>query len=360
MFGTHRHSNRQQHDSHRDHANRRTGHGQSPSSRAQSTGSHRPSHRTAASSLEFSATRGRDLATLCVIAAFLGLSLELLNAFTAHTKGENTNIVLSILSTVLATAAAIFGACAQVIQLSTWSHRARNRILIGLPVALLTLASVIPNFWETKIVHVNTYRATSVASHASPSPIPKAAPQKHAVNSDLPLPGWYGETQQDGLLLAVSSFDPKADESQRFNRNLSTPVAYATFTVINIGHTLPVVLTSLQASLHLGSGKTVQSLALEPLLDQNVQAYRTLRSRLALPQELVLGNMLADVPICMKPDFSWSDVKGVSILFGTQKITLQGRVMTADEKKKLLSKSTQKRPLGATNSVSAEAWFKNL
>lgn len=359
MLKTHRDSARQPHDSYRAHTRHHATHDKPLSSHKHATESHKHAHRTGASSIEFSATRGRDLATLCVIAAFFGTSLELLNAFVAHTNKENTNLYLSLLSTALATVAIGFGTSAQLIQLKTWSHRARNRILIGLPVAVLTLVATLPNFWETPIVHDRAGGRPNALLTESPASLTVSAP-KQGENTDLIKPGWYGETQHDGLLLVVTSFDPMTTESRRFNGDDATPVSYATFTVINIGRTTPVVLTSLQTNLILGNGKSIQSLDIGTLLEKNPQAHHDLRKRLALPQELAIGNMLADVPICMKAGFSWSDVTGVSITLGTQKITLQGRLMTADEKKALLEKNVLKRPAGDAQSGSAESWFKNL
>jgi len=298
---------------------------------------------------------GKTLSALCVCTAFLGLAVELANEFVAHENQTNTSTLCSIVSVVFGASAFALGTHALVEQRRRWSSRTRRRLLLGLPVAGLTLLSVAPNFWEAPVSE-----KTPAAPSASSPTAPTAATNAVAGTDDsLAKPGWYGEYTQDGVVVAVSSFEPNAFESQRFNRRLRKPVSYATFTAINLGRATPVVLNNLRATLRLDSGETVQSLPIEPLLEENGEANRPLLKRLAPPLKLGAGEMLPDVPICMASDFAWSRVTAVSLSLDGGEVAIPGRMMTAKEKNALLDKHAGKRG-GDRSQDSSEAWFKNL
>ncbi len=304
--------------------------------------------------LDSVSAKGKNAATGCVLSAFLGLLIEILNELVAGTGHTNTNTFFNILTVCLAAAALVTGIYAQMIQLRRWSRQTRQRILIGLPVALLTLITVIPNFFEKPSLG-NMERG---APHAAKAPLPPADTRE--TDESLVKPGWYGELQRDGFLLIVSSFEENASESRQFNRRLFKPVSYATFTVINLGSATPIALNSLQVKAQLDTGEVTQSLPIEPLLSQNAQANRDLVRRLALPQQLAIGGMIPDVPICMQLGFSWSRVIAVTVTLGGREVTVPGRVMTAEEKKAFLDKSTAERPAASNSNGSAESWYKGL
>jgi len=285
--------------------------------------------------------------------AFLGLGIEIVNELVAQSNHANTNTFLNVLTASLVVAALGFGAYAQTSQMRRWSRQTRQRNLIGLPVALLTLVSVVPNFYEKPALGA-MHRDVS---HTPTAPASSAPTQE--TDNALVKPGWYGEIQQDGLLLIVSSYEEKAFESKQFNSRLFKPVSYATLTVINLGCSRPVVLNSFQIKAHLSTGEVVQSLPLGPLLSQNAQHNSDLTKRLALPQTLAIGGMLPDIPVCMEPGFSWARVNAVTVAPGPHEIVIPGRLMTAEEKKSLLSKNTARHPISEDKGA-AESWFKGL
>ena len=227
------------------------------------------------------------------------------------------------------------------------------RIMIGLPVALLTLAAVTPNFYEKPALG-NLLSDRPRAQTA----VPATADAPETDNS-LVKTGWYGELQYDGLLLIVSAYEENAVESKQFNSRLPKPVSYATLTVINLGNPTPVVLSKLQVGIHLTGGEVVQSLPIKPLLDHNADVNSDLIKRLALPLQLAIGGMLPDIPICMESGFSWSRVSAVTVPLGVQELSVRGRVMTAEEKKTMLEKSKSSRS-ASDGKGAAETWFKNL
>ena len=294
---------------------------------------------------------GKIASTGCVVSALLGLIIEILNELVA--EQGHTNTFFNILTVCLGVTAIGMGIYAQTFQVRRWSRQTRQRIAIGLPVALLTLVSVMPNFFEKKALE-DTLRG---AHHTAKTPPPSADARE--TDESLVKPGWYGELQSDGLLMIVSSFEENAIESRQFNRRPFKPVSFATFTVINLGSAMPVALNSLQVKTHLDTGEALQSLPLEPLLSQNAQANRDLIKRLALPQQLAIGGMIPDIPICMASGFSWSRVIAVTAILGGREMTVPGRVMTAEEKKTLLDKTMSKRPT-PDGKGSAESWYKGL
>ena len=310
----------------------------------------------------------------CVLSAFLGLVIDILNELISHATATNTNTFFNVLSTSLGVVAIGLGLSAQSAQLRRWNRNTRQRIMIGLPIAMLTLVAVIPNFFEKPdlgdLLNNIPKTPTAPSSPVSPapaadarktvgSPVPPAPADARKTDDSLVKPGWYGELQHDGLLVIVSSYEENASESRRFNSRLPKPVSYATFTVINLGNATPTVINNLQVSARLASGETVQSLPVRPLLDLNAASNSDLLKRLALPQQLAIGGMFPDVPICMPADFLWSRVLTVTVTLGVQEIAVPGRVMTADEKKAMVNKIKSSRP--STNSTgSAETWFKNL
>ena len=321
----------------------------------QSDEQHRHSHRTPAAS-ESPAASGKSISVLCVTTAFLGLGIELANEFVAHANQTNTNTFFSVLTSILCVVAVGLGICAQASQQRRWNPHTRQRLVVGFPVAALTLLAVAPNFRETPVLRKNSGNSGDASRSLAASPLPTNV---RDVNDALVKPGWYGEYQQDGVVLVVSSYEENAFESRCFNRRLAKPVSYAALSAINLGCATPVVLNSLRVGLRLDSGETVQSLAIEPLLAKNASTNGDLLKRLAPPQRLAIGDMLPDVPICMEADFSWSRVTAVTVTLDAREVLIPGRIMTAAEKNAMLEKNTERRPSAKTQG-SAESWFKNL
>ena len=284
--------------------------------------------------------------------AFLALGIVLIAEIVSRANKDLPHPVFNILAAGSTLAALIIGGYAQVTQLHQWSRRVKRRLLIGMPVALLTALAVTSNFFAKYAPLGESAHQTSTRDVAC-APVPE--------NADLIKPGWYGELQLDGLLLVVTAFEDNASEAIRFNRRLNKPVSYATASIINHGSPAPVVLQSLQAVLILDSGETLQSLAVKPLLEQKSEANADLLRRLTEPQELVVGAMLPDLPICLEANFPWAHVTAVALRFSTRTVAVPGRMMTADEKRTLLDKSAPPHATSAcVTNTTAEAWFKNL
>ena len=284
--------------------------------------------------------------------AFFGLGIVAVAEIISRANSEPSNPFFNILSGACTLAALGMGVYSQAIQVHHWSRRVKRRLLIGFPVALLTALVVADNFYDK-------YEAPD-------GPLPPQQPEKNqtmtAVTPEddaLIKPGWYGELQQDGLFLVVSSFGDNTLESRRFNRHLLKPVSYAALSLINVGASTPVTLQNLQVGLHLESGEKVQSLDLRPLLEQKAGINTELLQRLKVPHDLAAGTMFPDIPICTETNFPWARVTAVTVTFSSQAVTIPGRMMTATEKQALLDKRPSDRQPEGTN-TSAETWFKNF
>jgi len=315
-------------------------------SRAEDRGESRP-HRSPRT-----ATAGKNAAAACVLFAFLGFGCALAAEINVYAKSTLPDPRLILLASIFASAALGLGIAALVSQLHNWSRRVRKRLLIGLPLTLFSLLVIAANLF---VPHDR-----NSLPHADNTAVSSARPAPAIGDTSLVKSGWYGELQQDGLLLVITSFPDSSEETQRFNRRTCKPVSYATLSVINLGCPVPAVLKTLEVNLRLDSGETVQSLAVKPLLTQNMQANADLLKRLALPQEISIGAMLPDIPLCQEPGFSWNRVSAVMVTLGTRTFGVPGRLMTAEEKAALIDHTAkQHRPNNATNR-SAEAWFKDF
>jgi hypothetical protein len=298
---------------------------------------------------------------LCVVSSLLGLLIELINELVANFKQTQTYTLFNVLTLALGAAAVVLGLFALATQIRRWSLHKRNLLLIGFPAAILTLVSVAPNFFDNPAFKVTPQKSLAEAPARTPAQTNAVAQTNaaQAQNSDAPVddalvkPGWYGELRLDNALLIVSSYEENAFESRQFNGRLFKPVSYATLSVINLGSSVPLALSTFQASAYLDSGDEIRSLAIEPLLSQNASANRDLLKRLALPRTLGIGEMLSDVPICMESGFSWSRVVAVKVAVGAQDVLIPGRVMTADEKRKALDNYAGSSPAPNTSGAGA-------
>ncbi|MEI7901129.1 MAG: hypothetical protein WCK89_12830 [bacterium] len=287
---------------------------------------------------------------MCLICAFVGFSIVVIAEMIAQKNSELRNSVFNSFAGVLTLVALVTGIYAQTAQLRHWNPTVKRRLLIGLPVALLNALMVISSF-------LNKYESVD-----SPSPVkltPPAVADTLPEDNALVKPGWYGELQQDKLLLVVSSFEDNAAEARLFCRRLFKPISYATLSLINLGTAVPVVLQSLQVSLHLDSGEEVPSLAVRPLLEKKAGVNAGLLQRLTVPLALSAGAMLPDIPICQETNFPWAHVTAVSVSLSSRTLTIPGRMMTVSEKQAMLDHAAETRPPGGTN-MTADTWFNNL
>ncbi len=293
---------------------------------------------------------GKNAAALCVMFAFLGLGLVAVAEIVSRTNRELINPVFNVLSGAGTLAAVATGVYSQTLQLRHWSRRVKRRLWVGLPVALLTALMVTHNFFA---------RSEPCEAPTPDKPARPAAAEGATEDGALVKPGWYGELQQDRLLLVVTSFEDHAAETRQFCRRLSKPVSYATLSLINLGTLEPVVLRSLEVGLRLDSGEELQSWAVRPLLEQKRDLNGDLLPLLTVPRTLAAGAMLPDIPVCRETNFPWAHVTAVTVNLGSGPLAIPGRLMTEVEKRALLAKATVARPAGATNTT-AEAWFKNM
>ncbi|HNX34497.1 MAG TPA: hypothetical protein PKM57_07710 [Kiritimatiellia bacterium] len=295
---------------------------------------------------------GRTASVLCVMAAFLAFGVALIMELVAYTRREAANPFLNGVTGLFALAALGAGCYAQIVQFHHWSRRVRHRLQVGLTVTLLTLLLVVVNVYD---------KVTPPAGDAPAEPVAATTADAPAAQEDTSLvkPGWYGELQQDGVMAVLASFADNASESRQFSRRVTKPVSYATLSVINLGSPVPVVLRFLEVGLLLDTGEEVQSLAVKPLLHA-AGGNESLARRLTAPQTLGTGAMLPDIPVCLAPGFRWERVRGVKLNLNARDVVIPGRMMTADEKRLLLEKTTASKPSSVSSNVSAEAWFKDL
>jgi len=298
-------------------------------------------------------SKAKTASALCVMTASLGLGLLAVTELVASARHEAANPFLNTFAGLAVLASFGLGGYAMLLQLRSWSQRVRRRLQVGLTLAALTLVMVVANALSSVRPAPDTPGAAAspaVAARAA------AAPEE---DTSLYKPGWYGELQQDGVLLVVSSFPENAAESRRFNRRVAKPVSYAACSVVNLGSPYPVELRTLQVGLLLDSGEEVRSLAPRPLLQAKPDQNRALLDRLTEPQTLAVGAMLPDLPVCQEPGFRWELVRGVKLTFSTKSYVVPGRMLTADEKRALIEKPAAQAAAAGTNR-SAEAWFKDL
>ena len=306
--------------------------------------------------IRLSVSKGRRAAALCVTAAAFGLGTELINELIAYQNKQETLPLFGILACGLGLTAIGFAAYAQKTQARQRSRRVHRRLLLGFPLALLALVFALPGL--VKRSFSGSASESSPASQVAP-PLPHVnIPDAHTDNA-LTAPGWYGEKQQDGLLLVITSFAENTVESVRFNGRLAKPVSYATFSIVNLGRAAPIVVDRFQAKIHLDDGTAVSSLEVSALLKKNDALNKLLAERLSAPQKLAIGGMLADLPLCLEKRFPWSRVTSVTLAADSREITVPGRMLTSDEKGALLKRGTDKRS-SATTQGTAESWFKDL
>jgi hypothetical protein len=282
------------------------------------------------------------------MAAFLAFGTALIAELVAHTRQEPANVFLSGFAALFALAALAAGGYAQTVQLRYWSRRARNRLLVGMPVAALTLAMATVNFYERQIPAERAPAEPDAASAGTPDGSGKP---------EVFGPGWYGEGQENGVVAVVVSFAENAAESRAFNRFVNRPVSYATLTVINRGGPLPAVLKSVRVGLLLDSGEEAQSLDVKPLLHA---ADAELKRRLSEPRTLAAGAMLPDIPVCLDAGFRWERVQGVKVALDGRTLLVPGRMLTAEEKLVLLAVPAAAAKAASPTNLSTEAWFKDL
>ena len=304
---------------------------------------------------------GRDskvVAAFCVAATLLAFGILLVTEQIAYTNHEPANIILNSFACLFAVVALGIGGYAKTLQKRHRSRRTRNRLLIGMPIAALTLVVTLMNF------------------HGK---MPSAErPPDDAMAIDSPLgpesqelfgPGWYGKTQAKGIEAVVVSFAENAPESRAFNRLLRQRVSYATMTVSNENRPQPAVLLSANVTLMLTTGEELPSLEAKPLLRVESTDEALVR-HLAATRTLATGEMAIDIPICVNADFRWERVGAVKLTFDGFVLLVPGRMVTADEKFSLLMKSdaaakpAEAPPAGsqpaASTNQSAEAWLKDL
>ncbi len=280
--------------------------------------------------------------------AFLAFMTTAIAELIAHSRHEPPLLLLSILAGLFAIASIVTGGYAQTVQLTHWSRRVRNRLMVGFPVSVLTLVSAAVNVYKQQAPTVQTESSSLSAAHT---------PYRMEEDRSLFKPGWYGEGQASGVQAVVTSFEENAAESRAFNRNTTEPVVYATLTVINLGNPLPVTLKQTRVTLLLESGEEVRSKEVKPLLRLPALDDR-MRQVLAEPRVIVPGAMAADIPILLDSQFRWERVQAVKVSLLDGDLLVAGRMLTAEEKRALAEKTTNAK--NAVTNLSAEAWFKDL
>lgn len=294
---------------------------------------------------------GRRAASLCLTLALAGLFCIVAGEAARHGREDAGAVGLNVAAGFATAASLVLGCIAVAAQRRHWSRRARNRLVFGLPIAMLSLLMLGVDAANRAPVRGGLEKAGPPHSALSlPAPV-RAAPLFQA--------GWYGEARQDGLLLVVTAFHADSAESRSFNRALRKPVSYATLSVINLGSATPVVLKRAEVFLLLDSGETRPSLEVKPLLAPHSE-HAALRKRLAVPREVTAGGMVADLPVCTERDFPWERVAAVLVSLNDRTCTIPGRLMTEKEKRALLEQNTERAATVSATNRDAEAWFKHL
>lgn len=310
-------------------------------------GSARPRHRGSSSP---GGSAGKASSLVCLLFAGLGFAAVLVATVLSRSDPPPAHSGLNLFAGACAGVSLAAGVRAQLLQRRHWSRRVKRRLLVGAPAALCTLLAVLVTWRERLAPH---------AGPSLPAPALAAARDSQPEDDSLVKPGWYGETLANGVLLVVTAFEENAAESRRFNRGLFKPVSYATLSVINTGSSTPVTLRSPQVALLLETGERAVSLALRDLLSHGSGAHREVLERLAEQQDVTVGGMIPDIPVCLDAPFDWSRVKAVEVVLGSGPVAVPGRLMTVAEKQASLFSGPSKRSAATTN-VTAEAWFKDL
>jgi len=149
----------------------------------------------------------------------------------------------------------------------------------------------------------NFFNVPSISATAAPKSQNEQVAQETtekavATDNALVKPGWYGELQQHNLLMVVSSYEKDADNGD-------------------------------------------------------------LLSRIKTPRTLSTGEMISDIPICLAPEFSWTNVVAVVATMGVHEMAIPGRIMTVAEKKAFLDRTFAK-PSAPRAGPSAETWYKGM
>ncbi|HPK37054.1 MAG TPA: hypothetical protein PLH01_02110, partial [Kiritimatiellia bacterium] len=177
---------------------------------------------------------GRRAASLCLAFALAGLFCIVAGEAVHHDRTTSGAVGLNIAAGFAIALSLALGLIAVAVQQRQWSRRARNRLVLGFPIALLSLLMLV-------VDAASRGSARGGLGKAGPSPSALSSPEPVRL-APLFQSGWYGEAHQDGLLLVVTSFHTNSVESRAFNRALRKPVSYATLSVINLGSAAPVVL----------------------------------------------------------------------------------------------------------------------
>jgi hypothetical protein len=309
-------------------------------------------------------SKGKTASSLGLAAAGFGFSLEVINEFGTDADAASLHAALNSMAFVSALAAIGLFIVAQQTQSRRWSRRTHSRILIGSLFTGLLLVVVLVG-----VLYPNTHRVPQPAHRenahtASAAPAQREAAASSARDRATAAAGWYGETQENGLQLALVALDDRSDDSQTFTRLLQKSAPYAALTLINVGHTTPLALASFQVTFRLDSGETLTSWPIDPELARiEDKRDREWAKRLTLPRTLAFGEMLADIPVGLPAHFPWEHVVAAAVKVNGQTFSVSGCVMTTSDRKALQEKTQAVHVVsnaGTNRHESAEAWFKSL
>ena len=295
-------THRREHRHSREDASRRSSssHATAEHGRTHTSDRHRHSERSSSSrhrSSSRSSTNGRNASALCVMAASLAFMVTVIAELIAHSNQEPPLFALSLLAGLFAVAALATGGYAQVVQLTRWSRRVRNRLLAS---ACRPACSC----WSW--LRSSMYKQQAPGGRHRPHPVPPHPAPLIWTTEDRSLFSRAGTARawSNGVQVVVTSFEENAAESRAFNRNTSEPVTYATLTIINLGNPQPVTLARTRVTLLLESGEEVPSMDVKPLLRLSALDDQ-MRQRLTEPRMIAPGMMAADIPICLSSQFRW-------------------------------------------------------
>ena len=262
--------------------------------------------------------------------------------YIAYTRHEPANVGTNGAACLFSVIALAAGGYAMNLQKRRWSYRARKRLMLGMPIAVVTLVMTVMNFCE---------KLPSAERTSGDMAVADTGILEGPGSQELLAAGWYGKGEEDGVVAVVVSFAENSAESLAFNRALRQRVSYATLTVINQSRPQPTAVRCSNVGVVLDSGAEMLSMEAKPLVRVTGAVDEVLMQRLAEVRTLPTGAVASDIPICLNADFKWERVRAVKVAFDNRVIVIPGRMMTGDEKFSVLMESN----MGAKSEVEVPA-----
>lgn len=285
--------------------------------------------------------RALQASALSIAAGLFSVVVVVISHIISHLLETLPNLWINAVSAALSIVGLLLCFYAQIVQIRYWSSTVRKRMRIGLTICLLSLVVVgtdtyqyvqRPNFSQIE----NQIGGAQTGTDKGEAHVNRSG---KSVDTSIFKPGWYGETEKNGVTFVLSSFQENAIESRRFHQRIDTHVSFATLSVMNLGMK-PAIIDSLTPELYCKDNQSYSALPVKELLMKKETGNEDLLALLETPKELKSGQMLSAVPICMPADFQWNEVKSVEFTLNGEPLKIEGRMFTAEEKRKMVEVPT--------------------